>query len=68
MRLKEKLSMKGLNVLWFYNGFTSNTVWEPLIRTNLLQYNIFTTAMTVTPIRDYEQREGHPNCLQAATI
>jgi len=44
MRLKEKLSMKGLIVLWFYNGLRSNAVWEPVTRTNLLQYNIFTTA------------------------
>lgn len=68
MKLKKKLSMKDLIVLWFYNGLRSNAVWEPLTRTNLLQYNIFTKALTVTPIRDSEGRKGHPNCLQAATI
>ena len=67
-RLKEKFSMKGLTILWFYNGLRSRAVWEPLTRTNLLQYNIFTTALTVTPIRDSEERKEHPNCLQAATI
>jgi len=68
MRLKEKLSMIDLIVLWFYNGLRSNAVWEPLTRTNLLQYNILTKALTVTPIRDSDERKGHPNCLQAATI
>jgi len=38
----------------------SNAVWEPLTRTNLLQYNIFNIALTVTPIRDSEERKGHP--------
>lgn len=32
------------------------------------QYNVFITALTVTHIKDPEETEGHPNCLQAATM